>query len=318
MGGSSVPTSEPHPDCLKCGRPMVRRTARRGANAGSKFWGCSEFPRCRGIVQHEPPVDAPADEDASAPVQRAQANAEETTAPDAGDKARGLLTRVVQTVDKGWRWYLESDQPDATGRWGDAHRRRMLSYIHTRDGGRCGLCAGETKQQGAQIEHIVPKVFAVFDVGKVDKAEPGTQYKSRLYKIGNLHAAHTHCNKRKGNTPEVAKWRHPAMPPLTVADTHDGRVCVLPRHLAPLRPGLLRPHRGRQQPTASAAVNRPRLHQPHQLQSPRHPRDILPRPSPATLHPTISCGNGLKPHRTMPRVDTSPARRRPWNQSQPS
>ena len=54
----------------------------------------------------------------------------------------------------------------------------MLSYIHARDGGRCGLCAGETKQKGAQIEHIVPKVFAVFDVRK-GKAEPGTQY--RLY-----------------------------------------------------------------------------------------------------------------------------------------
>ena len=45
------------------------------------------------------------------------------------------------------------------------------------------------------------------------KAEPGTQYKSRLHKIDNLQAAHTYCNKRKGNTPDVDKWRHPAMPP---------------------------------------------------------------------------------------------------------
>ena len=105
----------------------------------------------------------------------------------------------------------------------------MLSYIHTRDGGRCGLCAGETKQKGAQIEHIVPKVFAVFDVGRGGKAEPGTRYKSRLHKIDNLQAAHTYCNKRKGNTPEVDKWRHPAMPPLPVADADDGRTFVLPR-----------------------------------------------------------------------------------------
>ena len=228
MSGLSAQTSEPVPDCPKCDRPMVRRTARRGANAGSEFWGCSEFPRCRGIVQDQPPVDAPADEDASAAVQRAQDNAVEAAAPDAGDKPRGFLTRVVKAVDKGWRWYLESDEPDATGRWDDAHRRRMLSYIHTRDGGRCGLCAGETKIKGAQIEHVVPKVFAVFDVGKGGKAEPGSRYKSRLHKIDNLQAAHTYCNKRKGNTPEVAKWRHPAMPPLTVADADDGRAFVLP------------------------------------------------------------------------------------------
>ena len=29
---------------------MVMRTAKRGSNAGSQFWGCSTFPRCRGIV----------------------------------------------------------------------------------------------------------------------------------------------------------------------------------------------------------------------------------------------------------------------------
>ena len=207
---------------------MVRRTARRGANVGSEFWGCSEFPRCRGIVQGQPPVVAPADEDAFAAVQGAQDNAEEASAPDAGDKPRGFLTKVAKAIDKGHRWYLESDEPDATGRWDEAHRRRMLSYIHTRDGGRCGLCAGETKQKGAQIEHIVPKGFAVFDVGRGGKTEPGTRYKSRLHKIDNLQAAHTYCNKRKGNAPEVDKWRHPAMPPLTVADADDGRAFILP------------------------------------------------------------------------------------------
>ena len=201
MSESSARASEPAPDCPKCGRPMVRRTARRGANVGSEFWGCSEFPRCRGIVQDQPPVDAPADADASAPVQRAQDSAkdasvpveeaqdndedasvpvqgsqdsaDEASGPDAGDKPRGFLTRVVQTIDKGHRWYLERDEPDATGRWDADHRRRMLSYVHTRDGGRCGLCAGETKQKGAQIEHIVPKVFAVFDVGKGRQGRAG-------------------------------------------------------------------------------------------------------------------------------------------------
>jgi restriction system protein len=36
------------PACPNCGEPMVRRTARSGANAGSQFWGCPAFPRCRG------------------------------------------------------------------------------------------------------------------------------------------------------------------------------------------------------------------------------------------------------------------------------
>ncbi len=31
----------------------------------------------------------------------------------------------------------------------------------------------------------------------------------------------------QGDAPEVDKWRHPAMPPLTVADTEDGGALVL-------------------------------------------------------------------------------------------
>lgn len=33
--------------CPKCGDEMVLRTAQRGPNPGQKFWGCSNFPRCR-------------------------------------------------------------------------------------------------------------------------------------------------------------------------------------------------------------------------------------------------------------------------------
>jgi len=36
------------PACPECGSEMVGRTARRGANAGSQFWGCSRYPKCRG------------------------------------------------------------------------------------------------------------------------------------------------------------------------------------------------------------------------------------------------------------------------------
>ncbi len=39
------------PPCPQCGELMVKRTARSGANAGSEFWGCPAFPRCRGTRQ---------------------------------------------------------------------------------------------------------------------------------------------------------------------------------------------------------------------------------------------------------------------------
>lgn len=38
----------PSPACPLCGKPMARRTARKGAQAGSQFWGCTGYPECRG------------------------------------------------------------------------------------------------------------------------------------------------------------------------------------------------------------------------------------------------------------------------------
>jgi restriction system protein len=40
---------DPAPTCPKCAKSMVKRIARQGANVGNTFWGCSGFPRCRGI-----------------------------------------------------------------------------------------------------------------------------------------------------------------------------------------------------------------------------------------------------------------------------
>jgi restriction system protein len=36
------------PTCPACAKAMVRRTAKRGANAGGEFWGCTEYPACKG------------------------------------------------------------------------------------------------------------------------------------------------------------------------------------------------------------------------------------------------------------------------------
>lgn len=36
-------------ECPACGSEMVKRTAKKGANAGGQFWGCARYPACRGI-----------------------------------------------------------------------------------------------------------------------------------------------------------------------------------------------------------------------------------------------------------------------------
>lgn len=43
----------PIPTCPKCGSPTQLRTARQGRNAGQQFYGCSQYPTCRGIVNIE-------------------------------------------------------------------------------------------------------------------------------------------------------------------------------------------------------------------------------------------------------------------------
>jgi len=39
--------------CPTCGASMVKRVAKKGANARNFFWGCSTFPKCKGIVPCE-------------------------------------------------------------------------------------------------------------------------------------------------------------------------------------------------------------------------------------------------------------------------
>ncbi len=38
------------PACPKCGKPMVRRMQKKGAAQGREFWGCSDYPNCKGIL----------------------------------------------------------------------------------------------------------------------------------------------------------------------------------------------------------------------------------------------------------------------------
>lgn len=51
------PVTPAPPRCPKCGDEMVLRTAKSGANSGGQFWGCTNYPKCRGIVPYQPTVN---------------------------------------------------------------------------------------------------------------------------------------------------------------------------------------------------------------------------------------------------------------------
>jgi len=40
--------SQSIPECPQCGGAMVKRTAKKGNNAGETFWGCTSYPKCKG------------------------------------------------------------------------------------------------------------------------------------------------------------------------------------------------------------------------------------------------------------------------------
>lgn len=42
-------TADGAPKCPICGKPMLRRTQRKGQMQGREFWGCSDYPRCSGL-----------------------------------------------------------------------------------------------------------------------------------------------------------------------------------------------------------------------------------------------------------------------------
>ncbi|MBS0660911.1 MAG: restriction endonuclease [Verrucomicrobia bacterium] len=60
LGEPSAPADAPStsPACPNCGRPMVERTARRGATRGQRFHGCPRYPHCNGTRSLPPAVRA--------------------------------------------------------------------------------------------------------------------------------------------------------------------------------------------------------------------------------------------------------------------
>ena len=41
-------TAAAAPTCPICGKPMIRRVAKKGINSGKEFWSCSAYPDCTG------------------------------------------------------------------------------------------------------------------------------------------------------------------------------------------------------------------------------------------------------------------------------
>lgn len=208
--------------CSRCSSTMVVRTATRGPNEGNEFWGCKRYPKCRETIAIAAPQAGPQQANNSPSIQPAVETEESSTS---GFSA--IIDRVAKIVNGIRRYNLESNRPDAAGRWDDDARWKILKYVHQADGGRCGLCGKETPLRGAHIEHIVPKVFGFFDIQN-GRAIEGDRYESLEHKMSNLQVAHPYCNKRKGNTATITKWRHPTMQPTTVAIAKDGTKLSLP------------------------------------------------------------------------------------------
>lgn len=38
------------PVCPQCGKPMIRRMAKKGIHSGREFWSCSGYPQCNGTM----------------------------------------------------------------------------------------------------------------------------------------------------------------------------------------------------------------------------------------------------------------------------
>lgn len=38
------------PTCPRCGKPMIKRMAKKGINSGKEFWSCSGYPECNGTM----------------------------------------------------------------------------------------------------------------------------------------------------------------------------------------------------------------------------------------------------------------------------
>ena len=103
-----------------------------------------------------------------------------------GTSIAGAAIGAFKTYDKVQRIMLEVEEPDASGPLESRNiASKVLRYVYERDSAVVAACAGLRLVLMAPIvEHIVPKIFAYFDISKAGKAVQGSRYKSLLHKAG--------------------------------------------------------------------------------------------------------------------------------------
>lgn len=80
-------SSQGTPACPLCLAPTALRQARRGAHAGSWFWGCTRYPGCKGMIEAPHVMTSPVP---SQRTSRARARR-----PSAANAARSVLLRLA-------------------------------------------------------------------------------------------------------------------------------------------------------------------------------------------------------------------------------
>lgn len=107
------------PLCPVSGHPMELRTAKRGRNAGGLFWGCTDYPRCRGTLDYEGPNGGTTTVAATAPIEVAQPAGPASDCPECGESE--MVLKVARSGRNAGRPFWSCPRyPDCRGTR-DAH-----------------------------------------------------------------------------------------------------------------------------------------------------------------------------------------------------
>jgi ATP-dependent DNA helicase RecQ len=186
------------PSCPQCGSNMVLRTARRGSNAGNRFYGCSNYPRCKGTLPFNAQVNL---HDAASNVPKARPQIDLADQPRAFN-ARALLENQhavfydcvccdLRTLTKIHQIALPDHYLNAYSQWridyqGDKgtdlnpRMRQILSVIEkilTR--GRITLCSPKLEEQFVNLFHV--NAVTEIDVHDLPFLAPTPQIPTNLW-----------------------------------------------------------------------------------------------------------------------------------------
>jgi len=147
------------PECPICGGEMVRRTARKGPNAGNDFYGCSSYPSCRGTLSLESEGDPDSlGGDRGAPATRALAAFEPRVEwHDGSIDRQGWLARYTF----GGASLRSVEVPDAV------KRRVATCWIAAQDTDSIDFAA-----ENANVRRVVALVAKIFQRGEAPPLDP--------------------------------------------------------------------------------------------------------------------------------------------------